>query len=324
MSTTKSKQKTPKTHKALLKTPDLDKPKLSFYKTPSKVLSFDAILSWYFYWIFLGVLSSIGLGSGLHTFVLFLGPFIAKVTFLAHECGNTSFYTYGPKKFICRDQSNDYLTFTKIYSKVFLECFFWGAGTALGELPPYFLARAAASGKTPTKTSKNAKNADNFSSKLKKKATDLVLVVLERYAFIGILIFASIPNPLFDLAGIMCGHFGIPFWTFFGATLIGKALIKSGIQSSVVIFAFSKEFVDVLIKIINNVSPNLENVVSDFIEAQKTSMAGNLEPEKTNFSIISAAWNLTILFMILYFLVGLLETLAESYQKTLESPKKTL
>ncbi|MEQ2178233.1 hypothetical protein GOODEAATRI_011864, partial [Goodea atripinnis] len=39
-----------------------------------------------------------------------------------------------------------------------------------------------------------------------------------------------IPNPLFDLAGITCGHFLVPFWTFFGATLIGKAVIKMHIQ----------------------------------------------------------------------------------------------
>lgn len=31
------------------------------------------------YWILLGVASSIGLGTGLHTFVLYLGPWIAKV-----------------------------------------------------------------------------------------------------------------------------------------------------------------------------------------------------------------------------------------------------
>lgn len=40
----------------------------------------------------------------------------------------------------------------------------------------------------------------------------------------------QIPNPLFDLAGITCGHFLVPFWTFFGATLIGKAVIKMHIQ----------------------------------------------------------------------------------------------
>ena len=39
----------------------------------------------------LGVLSSVGLGTGLHTFLLFLGPFIARVTLAAYECGTTDF-----------------------------------------------------------------------------------------------------------------------------------------------------------------------------------------------------------------------------------------
>lgn len=42
----------------------------------------------------------------------------------------------------------------------------------------------------------------------------------------------QVPNPLFDLAGIMCGQFAIPFWEFFLATLFGKALIKTHIQVS--------------------------------------------------------------------------------------------
>jgi len=33
--------------------------------------------------------------------------------------------------------------FWTIYQAVFLESFLWGAGTAIGELPPYFVARAA-------------------------------------------------------------------------------------------------------------------------------------------------------------------------------------
>jgi hypothetical protein len=38
---------------------------------------------------------------------------------------------------------------------------------------------------------------------------------------------ASIPNPLFDLAGLTCGHVGVRFSTFFAATLLGKAVIKA-------------------------------------------------------------------------------------------------
>jgi hypothetical protein len=69
----------------------------------------------------------------------------------------------------------------------------------------------------------------------------------------------QIPNPLFDLAGITCGHFmvctaesagvspgavvmcviccvlsQVPFWTFFGATFIGKAIFKVSLQVSAI------------------------------------------------------------------------------------------
>ncbi|GAA6079073.1 vacuole membrane protein 1 isoform X1, partial [Tachysurus ichikawai] len=59
-----------------------------------------------------------------------------------------------------------------------------------------------------------------------------------------------IPNPLFDLAGITCGHFLIPFWTFFGATLIGKAVIKMHIQKLFVIITFSKHIVEQMVSLI--------------------------------------------------------------------------
>lgn len=41
------------------------------------------------YWVTLGVLSSVGLGSGLHTFVLFLGPHILRIANAAVMHGNT-------------------------------------------------------------------------------------------------------------------------------------------------------------------------------------------------------------------------------------------
>jgi uncharacterized membrane protein YdjX (TVP38/TMEM64 family) len=47
----------------------------------------------------------------------------------------------------------------------------------------------------------------------------------------------QVPNPLFDLAGILCGQFGVPFWKFFLATLIGKAIIKTHIQVRKALFS---------------------------------------------------------------------------------------
>lgn len=61
---------------------------------------------------------------------------------------------------------------------------------------------------------------------------------------------ASVPNPLFDLAGITCGHFLVPFWTFFGATLIGKAVIKMHLQMLFIIVIFSKDYFSTILKIL--------------------------------------------------------------------------
>ena len=55
-----------------------------FFKVEKKLLTCA-------YWLGLGILSSVGLGTGLHTFILYLGPHIASVTLAAYECGTLSF-----------------------------------------------------------------------------------------------------------------------------------------------------------------------------------------------------------------------------------------
>lgn len=130
---------------------------------------------WCLYWLGLGVLSSVGLGTGLHTFLLYLGPHIASVTIAAYECGSLNFpeppypdqYVFDEIIFdnllnVCSRTRIKILFFisyriicpeegTRIWAtslwtimqKVKIESVMWGAGTALGELPPYFMARAA-------------------------------------------------------------------------------------------------------------------------------------------------------------------------------------
>ena len=121
------------------------------------------------YWVVLGVLSSVGLGTGLHTFVLFLGPHILRVASAAlrHGCVDFSarvdgYFTwpatfdaaglalafqprYAEDAFRARcGDNNSSPTVIAIALKVAWPCFLWGLGTSLGELPPYFIARAAA------------------------------------------------------------------------------------------------------------------------------------------------------------------------------------
>lgn len=48
------------------------------------------------------------------------------------------------------------------------------------------------------------------------------------------LVFIDYEWPLLS-PGICCGHFLMPFWTFFGATLIGKAVIKVNMQAGMLV-----------------------------------------------------------------------------------------
>ena len=159
-------------------------------------------------------------------------------------------------------------------SKVRLEAMCWGAGTALGELPPYFMAKAARLSTSEEgdndcdadegqkddsddiddfdQAKNDLKELEILEKKLQNKEKMTVIEQLKitveklvaRVGFFGILACASIPNPLFDLAGITCGHFLVPFWTFFGATLIGKAVIKMHIQKMFVIIAFNESLIE--------------------------------------------------------------------------------
>jgi vacuole membrane protein 1 len=160
------------------------------------------------------LISLLYLGTGLHTFVLYLGPFIASATLAATECNSTNFERYGPSRFICpadADKSAAAPQFTDIFKIVALEAFLWGAGTAIGELPPYFVARAARlAGQRVAELDEGAeeiKQDTSFIGKVKQFALNR----LGNLGFVGIMLFASIPNPLFDLAGLTCGRILLQF-----------------------------------------------------------------------------------------------------------------
>ncbi|KAF6768496.1 hypothetical protein AHF37_07644 [Paragonimus kellicotti] len=85
-------------------------------------------------------------GDGLHTFVLYLGPFIAEVTMSAYECKTLKFPSPPyPDRIVCPEGTHliEKISFLRILRKVQMESIMWGLGTAIGELPPYFMARGA-------------------------------------------------------------------------------------------------------------------------------------------------------------------------------------
>ncbi|ORZ11377.1 hypothetical protein BCR41DRAFT_308253 [Lobosporangium transversale] len=276
-------------------------------------------LIWYGYWTLLGIASSVGLGTGLHTFILFLGPHIAEVTLAAYKCGNTNFDVRGDQRFICKSSEADVVSLTiyAIFRAVQWESFFWGFGTAIGELPPYFVARAAA-----LSGNRNEELAA-IEDLLKKKPDSvsykerILLMVhegMKRLGFFGIFLCASIPNPLFDLAGITCGHFLIPFSTFFGATFLGKAVVKSSIQTLFVILMFSADTLAAFMGWLETSVPLIHGYLADGINSQKGALHGKdrvSEDELENStSLVGLIWNTIIFIMISYFLLSIVETMA--------------
>eukprot|EP01135_Chromosphaera_perkinsii_P010531 Nk52_evm41s2152 gene=Nk52_evmTU41s2152 len=300
---------------------------LGFYMTPGKHQVYMEVFDFWLYlscwWVGLGILSSVGLGTGLHTFLLYLGPFIAKTTMAAWECGSVNFATAGEEAFVCPSSGDDEVSFWQILGKVRFEAFMWGAGTAIGELPPYFVARAARiSGEEDEEIMEelneieeiqNAKNMSLF-MKMKKGVHDLV----NKVGFFGILLCASIPNPLFDLAGITCGHFLIPFTTFFGATLIGKAVIKTHIQMISVIMVFSKQYFEMIIALVEKTVPVLRGPIEDWLLKQRNTfhrMPGHAVVEEKQKSIISTLWDTILIVMLGYFVVSIVNSMAQTSAK---------
>lgn len=269
------------------------------------------IVSW---WVLLGILSSVGLGTGLHTFVLYLGPFIASTTLAATECKTTKFDTYGPNRFTCQQSGTVTPSFFEIWTLVALESFMWGVGTAIGELPPYFVARAARI------AGEKIKDLDELESTSKNEsyfeaAKRVVISWLGRIGFLGILLFASIPNPLFDLAGLTCGHMLIPFTTFFTATLIGKAGIKVTLQTIMVITVFDKDRLATLVSWIDSHIPfasGRAQALFDNVRKQYHRQPGDVIEQKTG-SKLFILWDIFLILMISYFLMSIVNSSVQDY-----------
>jgi membrane protein YqaA with SNARE-associated domain len=291
---------------------------------------------WCLYWIGLGVLSSIGLGSGLHTFVLYLAPHIARVTLAAYECGSLNFPEPPyPDDVTCPDKKDfagGAVTLWAIISKVRIESLMWGAGTALGELPPYFVARGARlTGEAPDDEDYKEflalqTSAEPTEMNLMDKAKLKVENLVKNTGFLAILLFASIPNPLFDFAGITCGHFLIPFWTFFGATLIGKALIKMHMQMFFVIFALSEHHAEHLIQKtgkIPRIGPFFQATLTEFLNNQKRKLHRNPgDPVNQDASLLQQVITFLTVALIGFFLVSIVNSLAQNYHKRVSDAKK--
>ncbi len=195
------------------------------------------------WWVGLGVLSSVGLGSGVHSGLLFLFPHIFAVVAASKRCPSMDFVSsdhmwWRESPMECGTggvQGREVAPFAEVFLRVFPAAFLWGTGTAMGEIPPYALSRAAAlSGKVDEEFEEMMGEADGTDVLSKMKAWMISFV--ESYGFIGIFLMSAWPNAAFDLVGICCGQLNVTFMTFFVATWMGKACVK--VTGQIVFFVF--------------------------------------------------------------------------------------
>ncbi|KAK3165622.1 hypothetical protein QOZ80_1AG0035660 [Eleusine coracana subsp. coracana] len=305
------------------------------------------------WWVSLGVASSIGLGSGLHTFVLYLGPHIALFTIKAVQCGRVDLKMapydtiqlkagpswldkkcseFGPPMYPSSAHSVRIPVFD-LLPQIQLEAVLWGIGTALGELPPYFISRAA---RLSGSEAKAVKELDSVTSKDDGRVASTLnrtkrwlLSHSQHLNFFTILILASVPNPLFDLAGIMCGQFGVPFWEFFFATMIGKAIIKTHIQTLFIVSLCNNQLLYLmekeLIWIFGHIpgfSATLPSVIAKLHAAKEkylsppapVSPSSQMEEKSWNFSF-TLVWNSIVWLVLVNFFIKIITSTAQDYLK---------
>mmetsp|Transcript_17889 Transcript_17889/g.36769 ORF Transcript_17889/g.36769 Transcript_17889/m.36769 type:complete len:427 (-) Transcript_17889:29-1309(-) len=218
------------------------------------------------WWAGLGILSSIGLGTGMHSGLLFLWPHVFRVVTAAEKCGNTRFEAYsdmwgtrGAGAFQCTLENNsssgggggggaksaDDTGVFELWKKVSVECFLWGLGTAVGEIPPYALCYSASAVGKKNKDFEEAfetgKDKDKSAiSRYMASWLEWMLELVKRHGLIAVVMLSAWPNAAFDMCGMACGHFLMPFWTFFIGLVLGKAFIKVNIQCLVFLTLFKE------------------------------------------------------------------------------------
>lgn len=319
------------------------------------------------WWFGLGVLSSVGLGTGMHTGILFLFPHIFKVCVVASRCetldfksSNDIWFRSDPTAFVCGDSFGLFLFcfvfffilksylfiyffkhlkepvyFFGVFCKIFWPCFFWGAGTALGEVPPYWVSRAAALA--------GEKNSEFLEATESKSSWNIVNVMkdwmidfLQRHGFVGVLLMAAWPNMAFDLCGICCGHFLMPFWQFLGATFIGKALIKANGQAMFFIMLFTPHHLEQFVGFVESVIPDsmepckylqgrdchllLHDMLLKVGEDFQKRIDG--DAGMTEASMPKIIWNWIMVLFIGYFVISCIEQFAQHRKIELEEKQK--
>lgn len=287
------------------------------------------------WWLLLGIVSSIGMGTGMHTGLLFLFPHIVSVFSMAEKCNSLEFTTwtnmwFRSNELICLDQNNKVSTgwlILGVFFKVFIPCLLWGAGTAIGEIPPYALAYNKYKLSKDAKDTETESEIDDFSeiednknaNQWIKRMEQWMKDFIQKHGFYGVLILSAWPNAFFDACGLCCGYFLMPFWTFFGAVFIGKALIKVNLQALGIILLCSKEFINGLTQILYKLTgwQDMINVPDKFHELVSMIKRSNHNSESSG-NLIGKIWNLIIISIIVTFLISCIHEFVQKKQKDID------
>lgn len=290
------------------------------------------------YWIGLGVLSSVGLGTGMHSGILFLFPHVYLIVRTAMACGHLDFWTYpvnglyGPssRAFHCLSQkrsppSDEVTSWTSLFLKVTLWCVLWGAGTAIGEIPPYAVSYAAARANKRNKDLDVDASSGNIVDALK----NWTIRQVQRNGFWAVLALAAWPNAAFDLCGMACGSFMMPFVTFFSAVFIGKALIKVNAQAFFFVILFSGTYILDSVRAFSKILPSFAQRWADAAvvglikfqsdaELRATGQAVHMSEETTH---IKFALQMVVILAVAWFAKSIVDTFAQSQQEEYDNVK---
>ncbi|ONM37361.1 Vacuole membrane protein KMS1 [Zea mays] len=127
----------------------------------------------------------------------------------------------------------------------------------------------------------------------------------------------------------MCGQFGVPFWEFLFATLIGKAIIKTHIQTLFIVSLCNNQLLYLiekeLIWIFGHVpgfSATLPSVIARLHAAKDkylsppapVSPSSQMGEKQWNFSFTSV-WNSIVWLVLLNFFIKIVTSTAQDYLK---------
>jgi membrane protein YqaA with SNARE-associated domain len=289
--------------------------------------------SYVVWWMGLGILSSVGLGTGMHSGILFLFPHIMKVCIAADNLGSLNFDSshhmwFEDPTFELRSdgEPTQEVTFWATYAKIYLPCVLWGMGTAFGEIPPYALSYAnTAAGKEDEQFREITADAASANT-LYNRMMQWMIRFMQKHGFVGVFLMSAWPNAFFDLCGICCGHFQMNFWTFLIGTMLGKAGVKVAGQAAFFVTIFTKEHMASMILLLRRALPDelVDNLESTIVAKKASLEVGQAAHEAdSNGGLLKKGWNWLIFAIIVMFVLSCISAFAKMERRNRDSVMAT-